>query len=322
MADLSRAKVLVTPRSFGQSDSKLCETLQEKVKEVVYNPYGRPLTSEEVSTLLVDCDGYIAGVDAIDAHALAKAHKLKVIARYGVGVDKVDLEAAKSQGISVTNTPQANAQSVAELALGLLLSLLRKIPYATQKTWSGDWPRINGVSLQGKKVGLIGFGRIGRNFAQLLSCFECSVWAYDPYPDQEFAQTVGVKMVELDDLVAQADVISLHLPLMPETEKLVDCQMLGAMKPGVYLINTSRGEIIHEDALVEFLNSGHLAGAALDVLSEEPPQSSHPLLKMEQVLVTPHCGSHTDGATNAMGWAALEDCLAVLAGREPKYEVA
>jgi D-3-phosphoglycerate dehydrogenase len=319
--DLTSAKVLVTPRSFGQSDPALHETLQERVGEVVYNPYGRALTSKEVASLLVDCDGYIAGVDLIDAQALANVPKLKVIARYGVGVDKVDLEVAKSHYITVTNTPLANAQSVAELALGLLLSLLRKIPFATHQTRIGEWPRIKGLSLNDKTVGLIGFGMIGKSFAQILRGFGCRVLAYDPYPDRVYALEIDAEHVKLEDLIGLADIISLHLPLTPDTYKLVDNQMLEAMKTGVYLINTSRGEIIDEDALVEALRSGHLAGAGLDVLSEEPPPVSHPLLQMEQVLVTPHSGAHTDGATNAMGWAALEDCLAVLSGQEPKFKV-
>jgi phosphoglycerate dehydrogenase-like enzyme len=319
--DLSALKVLVTPRSFGQSDQKLFETLQKSVGEVIYNPYGRALTSEEVSDLLKDCDGYIAGVDAIDARAIENANKLKVIARYGVGVDKVDLEAAKSRGVTVTNTPRANAQSVAELALGLTLSLLRQIPFATNQTRNGDWPRIKGLSLEGKTVGLVGFGMIGRKFAGLLGGFGCRVLAYDLFPDVEAATDIGVELTALGTLVANADIVSLHLPFNKNTEKLIDSKLLSTMKAGSYLINTSRGGIVDENALIEALSSGHLAGAGLDVLSEEPPLADHPLLKMDKVLVTPHSGSHSDGATNAMGWTALEDCLAVLSGREPKFKV-
>lgn len=321
MKDLSAFKVLVTPRSFGQSDPTLHETLKTTVGEVIYNPYPRALTSEEVISLLSDCEGYIAGVDVIDAQVLANAPKLKVISRYGVGVDKVDLEAAKAHGVTVTNTPLANAQSVAELTLGLMLSLLRRIPFATHQTQSGDWPRIKGLSLQGKTVGLIGFGMIGKTTARLLSGFGCQTLAYDPYPDIAFAKEIGVELVSLDDLVAKADIVSLHLPLIPETTKLINRQVLAAMKQGAYLVNTSRGEIVDEDALVEFLTSGHLAGAALDVLVDEPPATDNPLLHMDQVLITPHSGAHTDGATNAMGRAALEDCLAVLSGQEPKFKV-
>jgi D-3-phosphoglycerate dehydrogenase len=319
--DLSSAKVLVTPRSFGQSDPNLLITLQERVGDVVYNPYGRALTSQEVSSLIEDCDGYIAGVDVIDSQVIAAASKLKVIARYGVGVDKVDLEAARRNQITVTNTPLANAQSVAELTLGLLLSLLRKIPYATIQTKQGEWPRIEGFSLDGKTVGLIGFGMIGRTFARLLGGFGCRLMSYDPFPNREYAEEVGVELVDLEDLIKRADIVSLHLPLTPDTRNIIDRQMLSSMKTGAYLLNTSRGEIVDEDALVESLRSGHLAGAGLDVLAQEPPADNHPLLMMENVLVTPHSGAHTDGATNAMGWASLEDCLAVLSGQEPKYKV-
>lgn len=321
MSDLSSAKVLVTPRSFGQSDPKLIETLQQRVGEVIYNPYGRALSSKEVAELIGDCDGYIAGVDEIDAAALANANQLKVIARYGVGVDKVDLDAAKQFGVTVTNTPLANAQSVAELALGLTLSLLRQIPIATQQTHRGEWPRIKGLSLEEKTVGLIGFGMIGKKYAQLLDGFGCQILAFDLYPDVEAAQKLGVVLTTIEDLVKRADIISLHLPSNEKTRKLVNRDLLTAMKPGAYLINTSRGEIVDEEALAEALESGHLAGAGLDVLCDEPPAANNPLLQMENVLITPHSGAHTDGATNSMGWTALEDCLAVLAGEAPKFKV-
>ncbi len=299
--DLRSMKVLVTPRSFGRNDPKLKETLQNSVKEVVYNPYAQTLTSAQVKELLVDCDGFIAGVDTIDKPALENADKLKVIARYGVGVDKVDLQAAKAMGITVTNTPLANAQSVAELALGFVLSLLRKIPQATQATRSGSWPQMRGYTLEGKSVGLVGFGTIGKKLARILTGFDCQISAYDPYPDMDTAKQLGVKIASLEEVIQTADIVSLHIPSTPETAGLVNQQFIASMKPGAFLVNTSRGEIVDEGALIAGVESGHLAGAGLDVLSQEPPDPHNPILKVENILVTPHSGAHTDGATNAMG---------------------
>ncbi|MGI8742864.1 MAG: NAD(P)-dependent oxidoreductase [Bryobacteraceae bacterium] len=166
---LKSYRVLVTPTTFGKSDPRLRSELEASVGEVVYNRYGRPLTSSELRDLLPGCDGFIAGLDAIDRDALEAADQLKVIARYGVGVDNIDIEAARERAIVVTNTPQANAVSVAELAIGLMLSLARSIPRASAEVKSGKWPRYSGITVQGKTIGLIGFGSIGRDVARHLA---------------------------------------------------------------------------------------------------------------------------------------------------------
>ena len=320
--DLKKAKLLVTPTSYGKNDPRLKTELEQLTGGVTYNPTGKPLSSAEVASLLPGVDGYIAGLDVIDRLALEKADRLKVISRYGVGVDSVDLEAAKEMGIVVTNTPGANSVSVAELALGLMLALARQIPAAAQSVQQGKWPRFTGVTLEGKTVGILGLGAIGKQLARRLSGFDCRILAYDPIADPEFASQHSVELSDMQSIIGEADFLSLHLPLLPETRSLVNAQFLAKMKKGSFLVNTSRGELIDEPALLEALTSGHLQGVGLDAFAVEPPDPINPLLHLPQVIATPHLGAMTDGATSNMGWFAMRDCLAVLSGEEPKYRVA
>jgi D-3-phosphoglycerate dehydrogenase len=320
--DLKKCRVLVTPTSYGKNDSRLKSELEAQVGEVIYNPGGKPLSSADVARLLPGVDGYIAGLDMIDRAALQGADKLKVIARYGVGVDSVDLGVAAEKGIIVTNTPGANSISVAELALAMILAMARQIPEAVEATRQGKWPRLPGTSIEGKTIGIIGLGNIGRQLVKRLSGFDCNILAYEPQPDHAFVDRYRVLLCSLDDVLAGADFVSLHLPLLDETKGLVNAAFLERMKAGACLVNTARGEIIDEEALLAALQSGHLRAAALDAFVKEPPPPGHPLLALPQVIATPHLGAQTDGATNAMGWMALNDCLAVLRGEQSKYRVA
>jgi D-3-phosphoglycerate dehydrogenase len=319
--DLKECRLLVTPTSYGKNDPRLKTELEALVAEVIYNPTGKPLKSPEVAGLLRGVDGYIAGVDNIDRAALQQADRLKVISRYGVGVDSVDLQAAAERGIVVTNTPGANSVSVAELTVGLLLSLARQIPEGAAALRQGNYPRLAGVSLEGKAIGIVGLGAIGKELARRLRGFDCRLIAFDPFPDRAFAEANGVELLPLDDLLERSDFISLHLPLLPETQGLVNRDFLAKTKRGAFLVNTARGEIIEESALLEALQSGHLRGAALDVFAVEPPSPDNPLLAMKQVISTPHLASQTDSATNRMGWMAFHDCLAVLRGEVPAHRV-
>jgi phosphoglycerate dehydrogenase-like enzyme len=319
MPDLKDCRILVTPRSFGEYDPALWKKLEATVAEVIYNPSGRALKSAELRDLLPGCDGYIAGLDEIDRPALATADRLRVISRYGVGLDNVDMQAARDLDIIVTHTPEANTISVAELTVGLILALLRRIPTARARTAHAEWPNLRGAGLAGKVVGLLGLGRIGRAVAVRLAPFGARLIAFDPAPSTDFASQHALELVSDQEVVERSDILSLHVPLTPETRRMVSGPFLARMKSGAYLINTSRGEIIEARALVDALESGRLAGAALDVLSREPPPPDHPLLGMDQVIITPHMGSHTDQAANEMGWTALNDCLAVLRGELPQF---
>jgi D-3-phosphoglycerate dehydrogenase len=222
--------------------------------------------ANELRELLPGCHGYIAGVDTIDRAALEAADQLRVIARYGVGVDRIDLEVASQKGIIVTNTPGVNSVSVAELTIGLMISLARLIPEANATAKAGRPSRISGVSLEGKVVGLLGLGSIGKQVARRLAGFACTILAYDPVADVEFAKTYGVRLESQAEVIHQADFLSLHLPALPETRGIVDTPFLSQMKPGAFLLNTARGELVDEAALLAALQNGHLRGAALDVL--------------------------------------------------------
>ncbi len=323
MTDLSAYSILVTSTSFGRNAPSLIEELEAAVGRVTYNTLGRPLTSADLVDIIGEHDGYIAGLDEINAEVIAAgaAGRLKVIARYGVGIDRVDLKAAAEHGIPVTNTPGANSSSVAELTIALLLALVRHIPQAVAQTRRGEWPRFKGIAIEGKTVGLLGLGAIGRGVALRAAGFTDHIIGFDPFVSEQQAAEMGVTLLSHNEVVERADFLSLHLPVLDSTRGMVNADLLGRMKPGSYLINTARGELIDEAALLDVLTSGHLAGAALDAFIEEPPPADHPLLALPNVIATPHTGAHTDQATNTMGRMALDDCLAVLRGDAPSWPV-
>jgi D-3-phosphoglycerate dehydrogenase len=319
--DLRACCVLVTPITFGKADPSLKSTLEQSVGKVIYNPLNRPLTAAELIPLIREADGYIAGLDQIDASVIEAAGRLKVIARYGVGIDRVDVPAATRRGIMVTNTPGANSAAVAELTIALILALGRDLCRADRAIRRGEWLRVTGVGLRGKAVGLVGFGAVGREVALRLKGFGCRVLAFDPYVKPEALESIGVERVDLDELLAQSDFISLHAALTAVTAGMVDYSFLNKMKPGSFLVNTARGELVDEGALKAALEEGRLRGAALDCFSEEPPPVHHPLFALPQILATPHMAAHTDEAVQAMGWMAVEACLAVLRGERPPHVV-
>lgn len=317
--NLKDAHVLVTATSYGKNDPRLKTELEAQVGKVTYNPTGKPLSAAQLAELLPGVDGWIAGLDQINGAALEKADRLKVISRYGVGVDNIDHNVTRKKGIVVTYTPGTNSVSVAELALALMLALARQIPEADKAVHKGEWPRLNGVSIEGKTVGILGLGAIGKHLALRLRGFNCRVLAYDPFYEGSFAEENGVEMTPLRDVITQADFLSLHLPLLAETRKMVGKEFLATMKKGAFLINTARGELVDEDALWAAIEVGHIRGAGLDAFVDEPPDPNNKLLHLPQVICTPHLGAQTDSATSNMGWVALRDCLAVLRDEEPEF---
>jgi D-3-phosphoglycerate dehydrogenase len=321
MTSIRDAIVLVTPRSFLRAGDEVRAELEDAVGEVRYTDRGRPLTSEELRSELGDVDGMIAGVDQLDAAAFESAPRLRVVARYGVGVDTVDLEAAAHAGVVVTNTPGANAVAVAELTVALILALARRVPLARDRVRAGEWAPLVGREIRGRTVGLLGLGSVGAAVAERLRVFGCAVIAHDPVRDPEFARRLGAELVALGELFERADVLSLHVPVTDETRDIVDARLLGELPRGALLVNTARGELVVEADLVAALESGRLAGAALDVLREEPPRPGHPLLRRDDVIVTPHIGGHTEEATEAMARTAVAELLAVLSGGKPRHPV-
>ena len=322
MSDTAEAVVLVTARSFGGARPELRAELEAAVGEVLWNELGRPLEPAELTGALDSVDGVIAGLDRFDAGVIESAPRLRVIARHGVGTDRIDLVAAARHGVVVTNTPGANSEAVAELAIGLMLALARSIPLADRKVRAGEYGALPGVELGGRTVGLLGIGRAGSGVARRAGALGCRVVAFDPGVDDDEIRRRGAVPLPRDEVVATSDFLSLHLPASEDTRDTVDAAFLAHMKRGAYLINTARGELVVERDLLAALADGRLAGAALDALRREPPPADDPLLACDDVILTPHSGADTEEARAAMGRMALDDLLAALRGEPPRHPVA
>ncbi len=303
-------KVLVSTSSFARLDPAPLDRLRACGCAVTLNPHGRGLRPEETAALLQGVAGVVAGTEAYPADLLARARGLRVISRVGVGVDGIDLEAASRLGIAVRSTPGAPTEAVAELTLGLILALARRIAEADRTLRGGKWSPLAGRLLEGKTLGVVGLGRIGRRVVELCAPLRMRVLAREPAPDPAFVRRYGVILVDLESLLAEADVVSLHLPLTPETHRLLGPERLGRMRPGALLINTARGGLVDEAALDEALAAGRLAGAALDVFEEEP--YAGPLRGLETAVLTAHMGSATQETRIAMERAAVENLVEAL----------
>ena len=288
------------------------EALRKEGLDVLSVP---TLPEAELSARIADCHGLIVrSATKVTATLLAAAPELAVVGRAGAGVDNIDVEAASERGVIVMNTPGANTIAVAEHTIGLLLSLARKLPQAHGALKGGTWDRgrFAGVELFGKVLGIIGLGRIGSEVARRALGLRMQVIAYDPYLTAEAAQKIGMEVVELDELFRRADFISIHTPLTKETHSLIGPKEFARMKDGVRLINCARGGVISEAALVEAVRSGKVAGAALDVFEQEPLPGDHPLLGVEQIILTPHLAASTEEAQAAVSLAIAKQVADVL----------
>ena len=257
----------------------------------------------------------VRSATTVDAEVLAAAPKLKIVARAGVGLDNVDVDAATERGVLVVNAPTSNIHSAAEHALALLLSASRQIPAADATLREHTWKRskFSGTEIFGKTVGIVGLGRIGQLVAARIEAFGTHVIAYDPYVSPARAAQLGIELLPLDELLARADFISVHLPKTPETAGLIDKEALAKTKPGVIIVNAARGGLVNEAALAEAVSSGHVRAAGLDVYSTEPCTDS-PLFELPQVVVTPHLGASTEEAQDRAGTDVAESVRLALAG--------
>ena len=307
--------IAVTPRGFRQSPGRHQELLAQAGYAVRYPTVERPLTAPELRELIVGCEGVILGVDDAPAEVLVGSD-LRVIVRFGIGMDNVDLEAARAQGIKVSRTLGATTTSVAELAIGLMLAAARGTSQMDRTVRAGSWTRLTGLELAGRTLGLVGIGRIGLEVAHRARAFGMTVIAHDPV-----ALPGDIPLMAFDELLATSDVISIHAPLNEQTRHMFDTAALSAMKPSSILINTARGGIIDEDALAVALVDGPLWAAALDCFEHEPLQSSA-LLELSNVILTPHCGASTEEAVERAGIIAVEEILRALVGEPLLYEVA
>jgi len=313
-------KVLITPRSFEHIKDKFWGLLKDAEIEVVMNPYGRVIKEDEMVELVRDMDGIIVGIDPITKKVIDNARKLKVISKYGVGVDNIDLEAAKERNIVVTNTPNANSNAVAELTVGLIISVLRNIPLSDRRVREKKWDRFIGYELYGKTLGVIGTGSIGKRVIKLLRGFDLNILCYDKFPDYEWAEKENVKYVDFNELLKRSDIITIHIPLTEETRHLISERELSLMKKTAIIINTSRGGIINEEDLYKFLKEEKIYGAGLDVLEDEPPKNS-PLIELNNLVITSHIGAHTQESIENMAFIAVDNLISVLKGKEPKFRV-
>ena len=284
---------------------------------VIENPHGRPMTFDELKPIVGDIDAVVAGVDAWNDAVFALAPRLKAIARFGVGVDNIDLAAAKRHGIAVTNAAGLNANAVAELTIGLVLAAMRGIPRLHQAVRAGRWDRFVGEEVAGRTVGLLGFGNIAQKVARKLSGFEVEILAYDKYPNLDAAARLGVTMVGWEDVLARADIVCTLLPSLAETFQFMNAARFAAMKDGAYFVNTARGALVDEAALAAALQSGKLRGAAIDVYGVEPVPADHPLLKIDNLVTTPHTAAETYEVYRIIGLATAQAVLDVFAGRTP-----
>lgn len=253
------------------------------------------LKPEELMAKVSDCDVLVVrSATKVTADVIAAGRKLKIVARAGVGLDNIDVEAAKARNIKVVNAPEAPTIAVAELTIGLMLSFARKIPRADVGTKQGRWEKkeLMGTELRDKTIGIIGTGHIGQAVGYRAKAFQMRLLFYDVVQNQEFAEQTGGKYVDLDTLLRESDYITLHVPLLPSTRQMIGKREFELMKPTAVLINTSRGKIVDEKALIEALEKGRIAGACLDVYENEPLVDS-PLFKLPNVVLTPHIGAST-----------------------------
>lgn len=303
-----KEKVLTTPRSYGKGMPELFEQLEAAGYEVVKNTTGGILEKEQMQKLLADCVGIIVGVDPLDAEVLACAPKLRAVAKYGVGVDNIDMDYCKAHNIKVSRTVGANSEAVADYAMALMLAVARKVPEIDRKCRKLNWGKITTRDVSHATLGLFGLGAIGRHVAVRAQGFGMKVMAYDPYWPEAFAREHNIECADAETIFKTADFISLHLPLTADTEGFVGEKELGWMKKDAILINTARGGLVDEKALLKALKEGRIYGAGLDAFAHEPPEDED-WFELDNVVLGSHCAASTVGATRNMGRMATENLL-------------
>ncbi len=314
-------KILVTTTSFQDTPGAHHDLLAQTGWEII--TARGPLNEADTLALVGEVDGYICGDDLITRKVLEKAlPKLKVLSKYGIGVDKIDVKACTEFGIPLLFTPGVNHTTVAEHTFLLLLALEKNFLYHTDSTRANGWKRKTGHELLEKTIGIIGLGRIGKEVAIRAKAFGMNVIGFDVYWDEKFATQYGVKRAAtLDEVFAASDYLSLHTNLTPETRDMISAKNIAKMKPGVLILNCARGEIVHTADLVEALKSGAVGGYGTDVLDQEPPQADHPLLKLPNVICTPHIGSRTYESVVRQATCAVKNLILAMNGEKPIAQV-
>lgn len=304
-------KILVTSKSFAKNNQKLIETLEAAGIDLV-RPEEFNISHDEIEELIADCDGLICGIDLIDKPIIDAGKKLKFIHMNGTGVDHIDVDHATKKGIYVGNCPGANAGAVAEYNLALLLAEARGLVKYSNSLRAGEWKRSPGIELSNKTIGVIGIGYIGKRFVELLSGFNMRVLVYDIEIDQEWVREQGVEVVEdLTNLFAESDFISLHVPLLGSTTHLINEKAISLMKDNVIIVNTARGGLIDNQALIKAIKEKRILGAALDAFDTEPIDPNSPLLDLD-ITLSPHVAASSIETGISVGEMVVEnviDCL-------------
>jgi len=309
-------KVVITDHRFSNVDIQR-EVLSQIGAELVE---GQAKTEDEIIAIAKDAHGILNARSKITEKVINALTSCKIMVRYGVGVDTIDIPAATSKGIMISNVLDYCVDEVSDHALALILALTRKVVFSARRVQTGEWTIGNLKPLRrlsGLALGVVGFGRIGRELARKANAVGFRILVHDPYIDEPTVAGSGFKSVSLDALIQSADVISLHSPLTSETKGMIAKQQLDMMKPNAYIVNVSRGPLIDEGALIEALNEGRIAGAGLDVMMDEPPKPDNPLLKMEQVIVTSHTAFYSEEAIQELQKKAAEKVATALSGKIP-----
>jgi len=312
--------VLIGSKTFGKITPEPEKILTENGCHVIHNPYPDFFREDQLIQAIEEIDAMVVGFDEITEKVIANAHRLKVFAKHGVGVDNIDIDAATNYGKIVCNTVGANENGVADLVFGLMISIARQIPFADREIKNGGWPKIFGSELWEKTLGIVGLGRIGKGVARRARGFEMKILAYDVCRDNDFAYKYNVQFVELDELLKNSDFISIHTPLNANTKNLIGEKQLKMMKPQAYLVNTARGEIVDEEALQVALRDKWIAGAALDAFAVEPATGTK-ILEADALVATPHMGAYTKESLNRMSLMCSQSIVSVFKGEKPQYIV-
>jgi D-3-phosphoglycerate dehydrogenase len=300
----SKRKIAVTSRSFSCNEILRAE-LDAVYSFVKYNETGKKINGDALFEFLSDCDSAIVGLENVDSKLLERLPGLKVISKYGVGLDAIDLLAMRRLDVSLGWTPGVNKRSVSELALGMMIGLLRNIPESNKELNAGVWRQHVGQLLTGKKVGIIGLGNVGKDLAILLKAFDCKLYAYDINIDNKFIKDNSILFTSMEKLLSNSDIVTLHIPLDESTKNILNRDKLNYFKKNSILINVARGGLVDESELYIKLKEGRIAGAAFDVFEYEPPNNCK-LLELSNFIATPHIGGSSEEAILAMGRAAIK----------------
>jgi phosphoglycerate dehydrogenase-like enzyme len=313
-------KVLIAPAPLAKLQGPFLDALVNAGFELVYPPVNRQLLEDEVLAVVPGVDAVLAGSEPYNDRVFSACPRLRIVARVGVGYDAVDVAAATRHGVPVTTVPGTNQDAVAEHTFALILALAKNVVPQDRAIRTGGWPRQANLPLRGRSIGLVGLGRIGKSVAVRAAAFGMPVLATEAFPDRAFVERYNVRLLPLEELLAEADYVSLHVPLMPETRQLINRRTLALMKPTAFLINTSRGAVVSEADLLEALRAGRLAGAGLDVFEEEPPGVT-PLGQLDNVVLTAHTAGVDLRSRDDMALAAAEAVVDLFSGRWPGEKV-